>query len=470
MPERRGTLILRPLARERFMKNSVHPMRAALLALGLGSLASLALAQNVKPPKAQLWMDVSTGGMAGMPEMDSAAMGGMGGMLGGMMGGRGGGNTTYGMARGMSFMPPRVLDIALYNRLRPGIEASQAIPAGMRMGERLPLLPPPPAQPAQPVRETEPSEVPQEYQREPPKGRILIYWGCSTEVRSGQPRIIDLARGNPADFGKAFAGRYAPDRGARVGPGHALFPNEKNTVSLSRESSLVGEHQVQGDGVPANFRFTLGAAQDLMPAIELQSSGSPKDSIALNWRPVVNARAYFLHAMGQAGENDLVMWSSSETADTGMGLFDYLPNATIDRWIKEKVLLQPETTQCAIPRGIFAPKGGAGGRGDDAGGMVRMIAYGSESNFAHPPRPADPRAVWEPDWAVRVRVKSSTMAMLGEQQGGRSGRSGRSADPSGSAAPAEAGQDSGAPATPSIGDVINPLGNPGNLLKGLFGR
>ena len=122
------------------MKNSVHPMRAALLALGLGSLASLALAQNVKPPKAQLWMDVSTGGMAGMPEMDSAAMGGMGGMLGGMMGGRGGGNTTYGMARGMSFMPPRVLDIALYNRLRPGIEASQAIPAGMRMGERLPLL------------------------------------------------------------------------------------------------------------------------------------------------------------------------------------------------------------------------------------------------------------------------------------------------------------------------------------------
>ncbi len=446
------------------MKNSLHPLNAALLALGLGSLASLALAQNVKPPKAQLWMDVSTGGMAGMPEMDSAAMGGMGGMLGGMMGGRGGagGNTSYGMARGMSFMPPRVLDIALYNRLKPGIEASQVIPAGMRMGERLPLLPPPPAQP---VRETEPSEVPQEYQRETPKGRILIYWGCSTEVRPGQPRIIDLARGNPADFGKAFAGRYAPDRGARVGPGHALFPNEKNTVSLSRESSLVGEHQVQGDGVPANFRFALAAAQDVMPTIDLQSSGTPKDSIALNWRPVNNARAYFLHAMGQAGENDMVMWSSSETADTGMGLFDYLPNATIDRWIREKVLLQPETTQCAVPRGIFAPKGGG-----DAGGMLRMIAYGSESNFAHPPRPADPKAVWEPDWAVRVRVKSSTMAMLGEeQQGSRGGRASRSGAPS-SSADGQGNSAPAAPESPSLGDVINPLGNPANLLKGLFGR
>jgi hypothetical protein len=42
-----------------------------------------------------------------------------------------------------------------------------------------------------------------------------------------------------------------------------------------------------------------------------------------------------------------------------MGLFDYLPHATIDRWIKDKVLLTPETTQCAIPRGIFRRQGEA---------------------------------------------------------------------------------------------------------------
>jgi hypothetical protein len=257
-----------------------------------------------------------------------------------------------------------------------------------------------------------------------------------------------------------------------------LFPNERNRVSLSRESSLIGEHQIQGDGVPPSFKFALAAAQDVMPAIELQSSGSPKDSIALNWRSVNQARAYFLHAMGSVGENDMVMWSSSEIPDSGMGLFDYLPNGTIDRWVKDKVLLTPETTQCAIPRGIFAAKEGGSGRRGDSGGMLRMIAYGSESNFVHPPRPADPKAVWEPDWAVRVRVKSSTLAMLGEETGSSGARRARGSRPSPAdtnAPPPAVGQEGsaaapGAPSSPSITDVLNPLGNTGNVLKGLFGR
>ena len=63
------------------MNHSLLPLGAALLALGLGALPT-ARAQNVKPPKAQLWMDVSTGGMAGMPEMDGNS--GMGAMLGGL--------------------------------------------------------------------------------------------------------------------------------------------------------------------------------------------------------------------------------------------------------------------------------------------------------------------------------------------------------------------------------------------------
>jgi len=426
---------------------------ALLVASGCLALTTSAAAQNVKPPKVQLWMDVSTGTMAGMPEMDS--MPGMAGMMGGLMGQRGPGgggnsNTTYGMARSMNIMPPRVLDIALHNTRKPGVEAAQAIPAGMRMGDSLPLVPPK----AQ-VREREPGEMPQEYKPETPKGRILIYWGCGQQVRAGQPRVIDLARGNPAEFGTALAGRYAPDRGARVSPAYALYPNEKNTVTLARDSSLVGEHKVMGDTIPASMKFTLGQAQDVMPAIELESRGAVSDSIAASWRPVTNARAYFLHAMGQVGE-DMVLWSSSETGDTGMGMFDYLPNATIDRWLKERVLLQPETTQCAVPKGIFA---GPGGRGGD-GGMLRMIAYGSESNFADPPRPADPKAVWEPEWAVRVRVKAHTMAMLGqENERSASGERNQRGQP-------ETGRTEEAEA-PSSG---LPIPNPAGILKGLFGR
>jgi hypothetical protein len=431
----------------------------ASLAVGLCLASAGAQAQTPKTPKVQLWMDLSTGTMAGTPEMDSLPGGG--GILGGLMGGgatpgMGGGNTSYGNARAMSIMPPRVIDIALHNTLRPGVEASQAIPPGMRMGESLPLIPPR-AQPTQ----TEPGEMPREFQQHQPKGRILLYWGCGTAVRAGQPRVVDLARAKPTDYAQAFAGRAVPDRGPRVGPAYALYPNERNQVSLSHDSSVVGAHQVRGDGVPASMKFTLDAAQDLMPAIDLRTTGKPQDSMGASWKTVRNARAYYLHAMSQNGD-DLVMWSSAETPDTGMGLFDYISPATIDRWLKERVLLQPETTQCSIPQGIFA------GGGRDATPMLRMMAYGGESHIVHPPRPADPKAAWQPEWAVRVRVKSHTMAMLGEEsQGGRSGLASQ-----GSAGGGYTSGMSGAPIAGEAADANAPgnVVNPVNLLRGLFGR
>lgn len=442
---------------------------AVCLATGLAIASAGLHAQTAKPPKVQLWMDVSTGTMAGMPEMEAMPGGGMlGGLFGGGMAAPGGGaaHTTYGNARGMGIMPPRVLDIALHNTLRPGVEASQAIPPGMRMGDTLPLLPPR-AQPAQ----AEPGDIPREYQQPQPRGRILLYWGCSATVRAGQPRVVDLARVKPSDYAQAFAGRVAPDRAPRVGPAYALYPNERNQVQLSAASSLVGEHHVRGEGVPASMRFTLGAAQDIMPAIDLRTTGRLQDSVATSWQPVRNARAYYLHAMSQNGD-DLILWSSADTPDTGMGLFDYLPPATLERWVKERVLLAPEATQCAIPQGIFA-----GGR--DATPMLRMMAYGGENHIVHPPRPADPKAAWEPEWAVRVRAKSHTMAMLGQDapQGMRG-----SAGPA-ATSPAAGAQGSGAYGSGMSGSGQPPSGegtadggtppnvvNPVNLLRGLLGR
>ena len=423
-------------------------VRPTVLAASLCLLGLAASAQTDKAPKTQLWIDLSTGSMAGMPELDMPMGGGLMGMVGGGRPGMGS-NTHYGMARTMGIMPPRVIDIALHNSLRPGVEARQAIPPGMRMGESLPLLPPK----AQPTAPSEPGELPQEYEQQKPKGRILVYWGCGSEVRAGQPRVIDLARAKPTDFAVAFAGRAVPDRGARVGPSHALYPNERNQVQLAQGSSLVGEHQVIGEGVPASMRFTLGSAQDLMPAIDLRTTGKPQDSMGTTWQPVRNARAYYLHGMSQNGD-DMVMWSSAETPDTGMGLFDYLPNATIDRWLKERVLLPAEATQCAIPRGIFAA-----GAGRESTPMLRMMAYGGESHIVHPPRPADPKAPWAPEWAVRVRVKAHTMAMLGEEQGGSAMRGAGSSD-----LPEPAEREEGRAAQPA--NTVSPI----NLLRGILGR
>lgn len=425
--------------------------------------AAVAQPQVVKPPIAQYWMDVATHSMAGMPEMP-----GMPSLPGFLGGGAGAGGNHYGNARGMS--PGRWLDLALHTRNKPaGSEAMHAIPGAMQMGDSLPLVPLT-ATPRSDREGGEGGELP----RERPTGRVLIYWGCGETVRSGQPRVIDLGSAEPQAFARAFGGRYAPDRGARVAPGHSIWPNEKNRVMVPRGASLAGEHAISGAGVPASMRFAIGAAQDFMPAIELDAGGALADSVALQWQAVRNARAYYLHAMASIG-SDMVLWSSSETPDTGMGLFDYLSNATIDRWVGEKALLPATTTRCAVPRGIFAS-------GREGGAMLRMIAWGSELNLAHPPRPGDPRTPWEPEWSVRVRVKASTMAMLGVDMPATRGR-GRAgeaqpgqADPPGQAEqagqagqagqPAQTGQD----AMPSIPGLPGGAGRAIDAIRGIFGR
>jgi hypothetical protein len=104
---------------------------------------------------------------------------------------------------------------------------------------------------------------------------------------------------------------------------------------------------------------------------------------------------------------EMTLWTSSELPDSGFGLVDYQTNKSVDQWLKEKVLLAPATTRCDVPKGIF----GAGE--EPSGAMLRMIAYGTELNLAHPPRPTDPKIAYEPEWALKVRVKSVAFTMLG---------------------------------------------------------
>jgi hypothetical protein len=437
------------------------------IALFATSLAQAQSSQQVvKPPKMLLWMDASTGTMAGMADMDIPGVGGLMGMMGGL-GGKGNADakTTsrsyYGGARGFGISPPRILDIAFWNSLKPGVEVAQRVPSGLKLGDKLPLLPILPDKVSQglgPGEEYKPDD------KDKPKGRLLFYWGCSTTVRTGQPRIIDLSKitaDNAQVMGLAFNGRFAPDRGAKVAAGYDVFPNERDQRSVPKGGSLAGEHQVNGDTVPDSFKFTLGATQDIMPPIELQSQGNLKESVALSWGSVPNARGYFLHAMGGQGD-DMIFWASSDVPDTGFGMFDFLSNGTIDKWIKDKVLLAPSVSQCAVPKGIFGPKDGAGTKGREEGGaMLRMIAYGGEHSIVHPPRPTDVKVAWEQEWAVRLRLKTQTMAMLGESftternSGAGSGATSKSGD---------------APAKPADNNPLNALPVPDavNLIKGFF--
>jgi len=415
---------------------------AAMLACG----AATAQTQVVKPPLAQYWMDVATISMAGMDDMPD--MGALGGLMGGITGMPGMGGVSFGATRGM--MPGRWLDLAVRSQRKPaGLEAVQTIPPGQAMGPSLTLLP----VKAQAERQRQGGgsvdEVPEQ-----PKGRILFYWGCSDTVRPGQPRILDFAKAGVEDYGKFMMGRATRDTGAKAIPGHAIWPNEIHRQKVPPQASLSGQHALTGDGLPASLQFTIGQQQDFMPKLALVSQGGGSAATQLSWQGLSTAQAYFLNAMSgsdNAGATEMVIWSSSEVPEPGWGLMDYASNANVAKWLKEKVLLPADRTNCAIPAGIFAKAEGA---------MLRGIAYGHELNLAHPPRPTDKRIAWEPEWAAKIRVKSLSMVMLGEEAASASsGQMPRSS--SDEPAPADSGSKppAGIPGLPDVGKA----------LKGLFG-
>lgn len=372
---------------------------AACLAIPALPAAAQSKAPAAKTPVANYWMDVATVNLSIPGAQEMADMPLIGGMMGNFFGG-----SKLGM------VPGKWLDLAVYTREKPaGTEGTHAIPPGQAMGASLPLRPVP-----RPVPTTG-NEATRDIDQQRPKGRLLLYWGCGESVRPGQPRILDMATAGPEDFGKFFVGRYAPERGATSSPGRAIWPNEEDKQRVPKESSLRGDHAVTGAGIPASLRFAIGEQQDFMDRLELSAPGDPKAAVTVSWNSVGTARAYFLSALG-GNQNDLILWSSSELPEAGLGLVDYLANPQVDQWVKDKVLLPATAQKCAIPAGIYANAGGA---------MVRAIAYGNELNVLHPPRPADPRllAAWNPEWLLRVRVKSTSMTMLGADAGaGREGR------------------------------------------------
>jgi hypothetical protein len=365
--------------------------------------AAKAPQQVVKAPVSQAWIDVATFAGMGMPMGGGPSGGGSPmGMLGSMFGG-GQQKNTFGMTQAGS--AGHWVDVTLYTSRTPNLaEALQSVPQGTQLAPTLKLLSPL-EQKGTPVRPDDDSVDTPEYER--PKGRMLLYWGCGEAVRPGQPRVVDFATAAPADFQKFFIARRATQRGTHSAVGRPHWPNRDDTRPVPAGASLVGEHGFTGQGVAEGFRFTIPAAQDLMPAIELAQRDSGGATM-LEWKALPTARAYFIAAMGakeggRGGDSaDIVFWTSSEEPDTGSGLIDYQTNAAVDRWLREKVLLAPATTTCTVPKGIFGE-----------GAMLRMIAYGTELNLAHPPRPADPKIAWEPQWAVKVRVKSVVNAMVG---------------------------------------------------------
>ena len=380
-----------------------HPLSVALATTLLIALP----ASSAPPPgpPTQVWIDVATHGMAGMPDL-----GIMGGMANRMMGGDKG-SQGYPQSRHIPANIGKVLDIAMYNSLRPGVPAEQFVPAGLAVGKSLPLVP---ATSGTDPKHDQPLKI------EDVEVTIRQYWGCGATVGPGQPKVMTLRvkKGSLQKDGSLAPGLFVPDRDIDVNPSYALWPNQKNSKRVSDRSSMAGQHRMVGDGVPASLQFELNRNADFMPKIALDSQGELADSIQLQWQSVDRAKGYFLHAMAMQDERNFVVWSSADVAGAGYELLNYLTGSNIDKWLKQKVLLAPTTTRCAVPKGIFKPSGKGK---DDTMAALNMIAYGPETNITWPERPADPKQPWKPEWNVRVRTKSTTTAMLGMDMGDMSG-------------------------------------------------
>jgi hypothetical protein len=341
--------------------------------------------QPSKPPISVYGMDVATTTMS-IPGMPAGGMGAIAGMAGMGMAGMGG--------------PQKQLWLGLRSSHKAAgtPESQHEIPPGMNMGAALPLVG---YVPAQGARETTGED---DKPLEKPKARLLLYWGCGDAIRPGQPKIADTEKMSLVDFGKTMAGRAPPERGGAWRNAQLLWPNDREKRQVPPEASLRGNQLVKGNATP-DIRFALGDRQDFMAPFEVAAQGAPAGPTSLSWAAIPTAQGYFLQAMGarQSG-NEMIIWTSSELQDTGWGLMTFLPNDFLRRMIGEKVVLPATATNCTIPKEVFDGVEGA---------MVNGIAYGEELNLAHPPRPADAKAPWEPVWAVKVRVKSTGMTPLG---------------------------------------------------------
>lgn len=343
--------------------------------------------------------------------VDAGTLSGMAAMSSG-----GGMASAMAMARGEKPGPAHEMILRLGSSRAPSGEpsADHFMPPGAALGVSVPLVTPREAR----------AEESYEFQR--PKGRLRIFWGCGERAGPGQPVVID--------FSKLAAGQIPPDLFAssvnipeewRVRPSNSRtygdWPNEKARKYLAAQSSLLGKHRIAGNYSP-EIGFELD--RDFMAPLQVTTTKRPGGAFVIDWSGLSDATGYYAWVMsGQMGSEsegaDMVWWASSETRAFGGPMWDWLSPAAVAKLVSAKTVMPPGQTSCTVPAEVAA-----------AGGEVMMgnlSAFGPQRDFAYPPRPANARIAWKPEWIARVRFRSTSMFMLGmEDMGGMMGGMDRS--------------------------------------------
>lgn len=225
-----------------------------------------------------------------------------------------------------------------------------------------------------------------------PKGRVLIYWGCSATVAKGQPEVIDFQHLGERVPPEVMAMARQSHGGKRGGepvslPPRALdWPNDKGG-DVPAEASAVGDHLVKANFMQEEIRFALDAEMDFLEPLNLKAGASDLNAaIPLDWDALAHVKGYNLNAFGMNDDKEtMVMWMASRS--------------------KHPMLPASQNT-CTIPAGIFK---------DAQFASVSEEAVGFTRGFAYPPqRPNEPKKPLI--WTVKVTVGGYDGTMLGMQR------------------------------------------------------
>lgn len=383
-------------ARIFLMRGAAVAVMAALIAGP--ALTATPVKQVVTGPVATYWIDTTTSSGFNMAGMSGGKKPSMSSMMG-MMSGEASHNVTLTLGsnqvvktetNGDHLMTAG--DLPLYYK------RTEAGPAG----------------PAQPYTSGEQSH-------ETPKGKILIYWGCGEHAPAGQPLVIDLAKIADPNQRMTMIKQLAPsvslDAVNKPTPAtykaYGEWPNAKANSAFTGQS-LTGAHTVKTDYAP-QIDFSLNQGQDFLAPIKV--SGNQKaasGAVPLTWAAVPNAKGFVATAIGAGRERDtFIMWTSAASNTGWMGMApDYLTPGDVERLTASKVLLPGTATACTVPAEVANAGEGA---------MYNITAYGGETNLSYPPRPEDPKVAWNIQWTTKIRYRSTTGGLLGQDMGGMNG-------------------------------------------------
>lgn len=367
------------------------PFRAAVaVALGGGAaLLAAAVAQS---------QSTATGGPVRYA-MDAATLSGMAGMGGG---GGGGFGAMMGMMSGRA--PEAIKTLQLHHgapTTAPKPQADHFMPKAAGLGTSVRLLPP--------SRSTGSGE--EDFER--PTGRLLLFWGCGARAPKGQPVVIDFAKVAKGQMppGLMMSGVDLPEDwtiGVMNSRTYTWWPHGEDSKNVPAKGSLLGAHRITST-YAKEIGFNL--AEDFMPPLQARTADVAGGASQLSWQGLEKATGYYAWAIGAkdggrgGAPSELVWWASSKQQAFGGPLWEWISPAGVRKLVAAGTVMPPAQRDCTIPAEVIK----AGGEAL----MVSLQAYGPQADFAYPPRPADTRKPWNPEWIARVRFRSSTMLIPG---------------------------------------------------------